>query len=119
MAEIEFQSHYDRRVIYSLFFLIFFANIMINIDHGTLPGSTKQIERKLNIHDFEFGILGSVVYGGLTIGSAVATMLFSEGEWIKPALAVSLFLNSIALYLFTISPSFIISCMIRGLIGFF
>ena len=92
---------------------------MINVDHGTLPGSTKQIKEKLNINDFGFGILGSVVYGGLTVGSAFATMIFSTGTYIKPALSCTLFMNALCLYAFTVSNSFIISSMIRSLIGFF
>jgi predicted MFS family arabinose efflux permease len=119
LAEAEFQSNFDRSVIYSLFFLVFFSNIMINIDHGTLPGSTKHIEKYLGIGDFGFGILGSVVYAGLTLGSAWATIIFNRGEWIKPALAISLFMNSVCLYAFTVSNNFFISCLVRGLIGFF
>lgn len=119
MAEAEFASHFDKSVLYSLFALIFFANIMINIDHGTLPGSTKDIETKLDINDFGFGVLGSVVYGGLTIGSAIATIILSKGEWIKPALISSLFMNSLSLYAFTISSNFMISSCLRIMIGFF
>lgn len=44
MAEAEFQSNYSPTIIYAQLFLIFFSNIMINVDHGTLPGSTKEIE---------------------------------------------------------------------------
>lgn len=119
IAEAEFANSYDSAVIYSLFFLIFFANVLINVDHGTLPGSTHEIEKKLLIGDFQFGMLGSVVYGGLTVGSAVATMLFSDGSKIKPALAFSLLCNSFCLYLFTISSHFLISCFLRFWIGFF
>lgn len=119
LAEAEFQSHYDKSVIYSLFVLVFFANIMINVDHGTLPGSTHDIEKKLNINDFGFGVLGSVVYGGLTFGSAIATMVFIRGEWIKPALTLSLLMNSVSLYAFTISTNFLISSVLRAMIGFF
>lgn len=119
MSDTEFQANYDRTVIYSLFFLIFISNIMINVDHGTLPGSTKQIEEKLGINDFGFGILGSVVYGGLTFGSGLATLLFNKGELIKPTLAASLFCNAICLYVFTTSSSFLISAGLRGVTGFF
>lgn len=117
IAEQEFQNNFEQTVIYSLFFLVFFSVIMINVDHGTLPGSTKEIEDKLSINNFGFGVLGSVVYGGLTFGSAMATMLFNRGEWIKPLLASSLFINSICLYLFTVSDNFLISCILRGLTG--
>jgi sugar phosphate permease len=119
IAEEEFATKYDSTVIYSLFFLIFFSNILINVDHGTLPGSTKEIEKKLNIGDFQFGMLGSVVYGGLTLGSAVATMLFTNGDKIKPAIAGSLLCNAICLLVFTRSHDFLLSCALRFCIGFF
>lgn len=102
-----------------MFTLIFVANILINVDHGTLPGSTLEIELKLNTNDFGFGILGSVVYGGLTIGSATATMIFSKGQYIKLTLAGSLLLNAISLYLFTLSSSYLICLVLRLFIGFF
>ena len=35
-----FNEHYKKSVIYSLFILVFFSNVLINIDHGTLPSST-------------------------------------------------------------------------------
>ena len=40
MAEAEFKEHYNTTVIYSLFALIFIANVLINVDHGTLPACT-------------------------------------------------------------------------------
>jgi predicted MFS family arabinose efflux permease len=91
---------------------------MINIDHGTLPGSTKQIEEKLDINDLGFGILGSVVYAGLTFGSGFATLIFNRGEWIKPTLGTSLIFNAICLYAFTSSSSFLVCVLLRGLTGF-
>lgn len=37
----EFDKWYSKRVIYMMFFLVFITNIMINIDHGVLPGCTE------------------------------------------------------------------------------
>ena len=113
------ENSYNKYVIYSLFFLVFFSNILINVDHGTLPGSTEKIKEKLKINDFGFGILGSVVYAGLTCGSMFATMVFSYGNMIKPALSITLFLNAISLLGFTMSYNFYLSCILRTLIGFF
>lgn len=102
-----------------MFFIIFLSNILINVDHGTLPGCRDQIEKKLNVKDFEYGILGSLVYVGLTLGSAFATGLFSKGEYIKPTLVVTLLLNAVSLFLFTMTSSFIMISPIRLMIGFF
>lgn len=102
-----------------MFFLLFISNILINCDHGTLPGSTQQIEQKLNINNFGFGILGSVVFAGLTIGSAMASVLYSNSDMIKPTLSFSLLLNAICLVAFTFSTNIILSCVLRVFIGFF
>jgi hypothetical protein len=63
-------------VIYVVFILIFLANVFCNVDHGTLPGCSLQIKEDVGLNDLEFGSLGSVVYGGITVGSAVATVVF-------------------------------------------
>ena len=34
----EFEKIYNKKVVYNIFLLVFIANIIINIDHGTLPG---------------------------------------------------------------------------------
>jgi len=119
MTQEEFQQAYSNTVIYSLFGLVFITNVLINVDHGTLPGCTNEIKAKLDINDFGFGVLGSVVYGGLTLGSAFATMIFSTGAWIKPTLAFTLIMNAICLYAFTLSSSYLITLALRTMIGFF
>lgn len=55
---------------------MFISNIWCNVDHGTLPGGSQEIMESLDINEFKYGILGSVVYGGLTLGAAFATGLF-------------------------------------------
>lgn len=119
IAMAEFNQAYSPSIIYSLFALVFITNVLINVDHGTLPGCTKEIETKLDINDFGFGILGSIVYAGLTLGAVFATMIFSMGPWIKPTLAFTLLMNALCLYAFTMSNSFLITACIRTMIGFF
>lgn len=80
IGEKDFRSNYNNCIIYFIFGVIFLSNILINIDHGSLPGSTKQIEEKLGINDFEFGLLGTLVYIGIVMGSIVATILYSKGN---------------------------------------
>lgn len=115
----EFNKHFDKRVIRLLFILVFISNILINVDHGTLPGCSKQLKSQRNVDNFGFGLLGSIVYGGLTLGAIVASGMFSKGDWYKPTLAVSLILNSVSLYAFTATPSFFLMVCFRGCIGFF
>ena len=38
MIQKEFDQIFDRRVVYNIFIVVFIANILINIDHGALPG---------------------------------------------------------------------------------
>ena len=38
MIQKEFDQIFDRRVVYNIFIVVFVANILINIDHGALPG---------------------------------------------------------------------------------
>jgi sugar phosphate permease len=95
------------------------SNVLINIDHGSLPGGAEGIKYKANINNWSFGVLGSVVYLGLTLGSAVASASLSNGALIKPTLGVTLFMNAACYYGFTTTSSFYMMVLIRGLIGFF
>jgi sugar phosphate permease len=92
--------------------------MLIQVDHGTLPGCADKVQLKLNINDFEYGVLGSLVYLGLMFGSATATGLYSKGHLIKPILGFSLMLNSICLAFFTTSTSFYVLGAMRFLTGF-
>ena len=119
MAEVEYFNSYSSKVRYSLFAIIFLSNVLINIDHGSLPGGAEGIKYKANMNNWSFGVLGSVVYLGLTLGSAVASASLSQGSLIKPILATTLFLNSACLYGFTTTSDFYTMVLIRGLVGFF
>jgi len=77
LAEAEYFNAYSSNVRYSLFAIIFVSNILINIDHGSLPGGAEGIKYKANMNNWSFGVLGSVVYLGLTLGSAVASASLS------------------------------------------
>jgi predicted MFS family arabinose efflux permease len=74
---------------------------------------------KLSINKLQYGILGSFVFGGLTLGSIVSTGLYSKGNLIKPTLIGSLILTALTLLLFTVSTSFYFLLFLRGATGFF
>ena len=99
--------------------LIFFSNVFINVDHGSLPGCSNNIKADLHIENLEFGTLGSVVYGGLTLGSAVATWVYRYDAWVKPTLLLTLSMNSITLWVFTLTNSFYFDAFLRFMLGFF
>lgn len=52
-----------------VFLVIFLINTLINIDHGVIPAATNPIKEDLNIENSQLGLLGSVVYFGLTLGN--------------------------------------------------
>jgi hypothetical protein len=58
-------------------YIQFFAYLFINVDMGILPAGSTKIKNELNIENSQFGALGSVVYLGQTIGSAMATVVLS------------------------------------------
>jgi sugar phosphate permease len=119
MIEAEFNKVYEPRKIYMIFCLIFMCNLIINIDHGAIPACSNEIKKEVQIQNLELGLLGSIVYVGLTFGSMLATGLYSRGRWIKPTIVSSIFLNSLCLYLFTESRVFFIMAFFRATIGFF
>jgi len=78
----------------------FFANLFVNIDMGILPAGSVKIKEELNIENTRFGFLGSVVYFGQTIGSALATGVLQSCNP-KLVLGSCLFLNIGTLIIFT------------------
>jgi len=71
------------------------------------------------MNNAQFGILGSIVYGGMTLGSTVATIAFEKAKWTKYTLAITLLFNAVCLFLFTITRSFLFDVVVRFFIGFF
>jgi len=102
-----------------MFILVFVSNILINVDHGSLPGCSVIMKKDLDMTNLQFGMLGSVVYAGMTFGSTAAAGLYEKAKWIKMTLAFTLLLNSVCLVLFTVTDSFYFDGFIRFWIGFF
>ena len=102
-----------------MFVTVFISNIYCNVDHGTLPGGSVAIKESLGLSDFQFGLLGSVVYGGMTLGAALATGVYQKSKLIKPTLFGSLLMNLICLSVFALMRSFYLCAFLRFLIGFF
>lgn len=119
LIQDEFYKMYSPSVIRTIFFTVFLSNVFINIDHGTLPGCSNQIKDDLSMNDFQFGLLGSIVYGGLTLGAGVATGVYSDPKRAKPTLILTLVMNSLCIGLFPFSKSFYIDAGLRFGIGFF
>ena len=59
-------SRKSRWVLFTLFFLV---QILMNMDHGTIPAATEEIRKDLNIDDDVLGVFGSLVFFGNLIGT--------------------------------------------------
>ena len=71
------------------------------------------------MNDFQFGLLGSIVYAGLTLGAGVATAVYSNPKRSKPTLITTLIMNAVCLCAFPMSPWFYLDAGLRLAIGFF
>ena len=54
-----------------IFFLLFYINIVINIDHGIIPAGIKVMTEDLDLDEVHIGLLGSFVFLGLTLGTHI------------------------------------------------
>lgn len=102
-----------------MFINVFISNVWINVDHGSLPGAADHIMADMNMNPFEFGMLGSVVYGGLVVGGGVATGVYNNSSRAKKALIFTLLFNSVLIYIFTLFKSFYLAAFTRFWLGFF
>jgi sugar phosphate permease len=101
-----------------IFLLIFFVNVLINIDHGAIPAATTIMKRDLDLDNIELGTIGSLVYLGLVLGAMSAGPIFNMygPKWI---VILSVLISCFFLYFFTIvtSIAMLAICRIGG--GFF
>ena len=58
-----------------LFIILCILNILINMDHGTIPAASNEIKNDFKINDTELGSFGSLVYLGNLIGAILLTRL--------------------------------------------
>ena len=94
------------------------VNLFINVDNGILPAGSLKIKEELKLDNNEFGTLGSFVYLGQTIGSAMSTVVLQNFQP-KYVLAACLTLNAGSLLLFTWTNHYIVLVTSRILTGLF
>ena len=73
----------------------------------------------MNITNIGFGALGTAVYAGLTIGSAVGTKAYQNSKHIKLILASSLACCGVFLVAFTVSSNIYFNMLCRMCTGIF
>ena len=54
------------------------TNVLINLDHGILPACTKPMQEYYDMDEAELGILGSIVYLGISIMGMFAGRLYQH-----------------------------------------
>lgn len=109
---------YDRRIVSFTLYILFFANLFVNIDMGILPAGSTKIKDELKLNMSQYGSLGSVVYFGQTIGSAIATGILANLSP-KYILMVCLTLNIAALLVFCFTDIFALLVVSRTATGIF
>lgn len=57
------------RTVQTIYAILFACNLLINIDHGTIPAATVKLKEDLGIDNVALGFLGSLVFFGLTLGN--------------------------------------------------
>lgn len=101
-----------------IFLLIFFLNILINVDHGAIPAATTIMKRDLDLDNVSLGIMGSLVYFGLVLGAICAGIIFNSygSKWV---VSISLIVSCVFLYFFTVVKSMFFLSICRIGCGFF
>ena len=75
-------------------------NILVNVDHGAIPAGTTTLKKENNLDNVELGIIGSLVYLGLVLGSISAGPIFASysSKWV---VILTLLFSCFFLYCFT------------------
>lgn len=84
-----------------LFFILSSLNILINMDHGTIPAASNEIKHELKINETALGTFGSLVYFGNLVGALVLIRLIDVLDR-KVLLLFAVMTNAIMIYLFTL-----------------
>jgi len=104
-------------MVFMVCFYVFLLDILINIDHGAVPAALSDISQDLNIVDTGMGLLGSLVFFGLVVGSVTASVVLGRFQY-KNILITSLLANAISLWLFTAKSSYYYMCLARFITGY-
>jgi len=112
------KSKVQKQSIKKIYYVIAFCNILVNLDHGIIPAATKEIKTDLQIAEVELGLLGSIVYGGLLLGSLVAGQIFQKFNS-KSIITTTISAYILSLLMFPISKDILLLGLSRFLVGFF
>ena len=101
-----------------IFWLIFIINLFNHLDHGAIAACTTYLMNELSLDHADLGLVGSLVYLGLTIGSTLAGKIFSTytPKWI---VSITILLSCVFLYSLTDSKTMLGLSISRICCGFF
>lgn len=95
---------------------MFVIQTFINFDSGLVPSSLVDIQRTLSLSFLSQGILGAVVYAGLSGSSIFAGHIFYKHDC-KWVLVWTILLNGISCMVFSLSPNAISMIFFRLIMG--
>ena len=108
-------SELKPRVRNFVFYLYLISNILISMDHGSIPASVNEL-RQLTSYDQSIGLFGSLVYFGSILGSLISFSLINTFD-IKLLILISLLGNSVCLFTFVVIENIPFLFFNRVLVG--
>ena len=95
-------------------FTLLYIVLMFNV--GIFNAATSQIKKDFKLNDTEFGLLGTFNGGGRIIGTLIFMLIINKYNR-KFILIIPLFINSLSIYLFTITENKKLLNIERGING--
>jgi len=99
-----------------VFVLYLISNILISMDHGSIPASINELRQQLTSYDQSIGLFGSLVYFGNIIGSMIFFYYINTFDR-KLLLLISLVGNTICLFTFVVVENIPFLFLNRVLVG--
>ena len=109
-------TNFNRNKANSTYWMVLLINLLVNIDHGVLPGGLNVIPGALGLNETQYGSLESAVFFGNILGSLIATVLFRELPT-KYVLVGALTGNALCQLCFVIIDNYYILLVVRLLSG--
>ena len=76
MIDIKFSKIFNQFEVFTVFTLLVFTSMSCNMDNGILSGAAENIKQDLSIENLQFGMLGTIIFLGLSIGSLLGMKIF-------------------------------------------
>lgn len=99
-----------------VFALLLLVQIFVNFDSGAIAASLSELQAKYDMNKSEAGLIGSLVYIGLVVGTLFAgpTLSHFNQKWV---LATSLAFNCVCALAFAPAPNSAMLLTLRFFVG--